>query len=979
METISHTLNQTLSSLKTSGDDWEAKLNLLQASTLKPLLLAKHTTSKHNILLNLNSLEKSCDASTESILLSLIAVYLYKLTQQNTLSLANKFNKQADHELISPQFFPLTLNVQALDTFRTIVHNVVQQQEKHEQIPVSELDSFARLIELKEMPQCNVFEKLISVSLDDTDTQPIHPSLSFLSLRYKKETQTLYMHTSHRHYFPVPLTDIAEQLQYLADNILASPERTIDSLRYLPENQLRHILYDFNQTQSDIELDFIPKAFEQIAAQYPDHTAIIAGSEKISYASLNDQANFIAHHLMAKGVGKGDLIAIFLKQGIPYITALLGISKMGAAFIPLDFNSPEKTIKSILHDSQASFVFKERDDYRDLPSRALSLQDDVQMDTTMHNPKVSINTNDAAYVIYTSGTTGTPKGVVIKHGGLHNTIDMVIKKFTHNKDSRVLQFASPSFDAFIWEVSSTLCSGGTLMMYHRKKATDLNQFIKDHTISHIPFLTPSMMQTLTKDGLESVDVLGIGGEVCKESVKMLYAQYVGKMFVFYGLTETSILSTIQHYHAHTQYGSLGKPMQNTNIYILDKKLHPVPIGATGEICIAGDGVGAYLDQYKNKNPRFIRHPFTQDDTKRLHRSHDLGRWLANGEIEYLGRLDHQIKLHGYRIEPENIEWHLNNLPYVSEAMVKKEKTHSTIDNTSEGLIAYIKLDDDINSNRIISDLRVHLPEYMIPKHYYRVKKFILNRNDKIDRNQMHQLESTPLPDAQATQNINPEREKCLLDIWKKVLQTPDMTANDNFFRAGGDSIMAMHIAYLASEQNIYFLASDLVRRPTIRQLLNETPAHSPSWSANKPSITSSNTRKVVLDLSPLQLGLLYESKNKLIQDPYIIQTMWEHHDILKIEHFKSALCRITQKYPILRCYIDEHSEENPKQIILHDATIPLQFLDWSEVEQKDLRYSLLKETIATALSIYKKHPYIALPSYVMPSIFIIYYGQATTL
>ena len=480
----------------------------------------------------------------------------------------------------------------------------------------------------------------------------------------------------------------------LLQSILQGPDRPISELPFLTEAEMSRLLTDWNRTEEPGPESTVHEMFEARAAERPDATGIECAHGVLSYRELNERANRLAHYLGVCGVGPGATVAISMDRCHDWVIALLAILKVGGAYVPLDPGLPRERLTWMIADAGVKWVLA-RGASRSLLSgssgstvRMLDideLQSDLQsMPRTAPKPRSS--PNSLAYIIYTSGSTGRPKGVLVGHRGLSNVVAEQERILKVGRLSRVLQFASMSFDASIFEIFLALAAGGALCIAPPEilAGAPLAEFLRSHSIS-IVTLPPSVLAATPADDLPALETVTVAGEVCPAN---LVARWANKrrFFNLYGPTEATIWSTFMECDKDSATGPpIGRPIQHIMIYILDVYQRPVPVGVQGELYIGGIGVAhGYLNLPELTKERFVELTFG-GGKQRLYRTGDLARYLPNGNIEYLGRSDHQVKIHGFRIELGEIEKALCLMPEVSDAAVTVRKDHSG----DPGLVAYI--------------------------------------------------------------------------------------------------------------------------------------------------------------------------------------------------------------------------------------------------------------------------------------------------
>jgi amino acid adenylation domain-containing protein len=584
--------------------------------------------------------------------------------------------------------------------------------------------------------------------------------------------------------------------------------------RHIKLNQLskkeQALLAQWNQTQTEYPKDTcIHKLFETQVNKDPDKVALEYDGETLTYAELNQRINQFSHHLINHGLNKGDIISVILEPSIDLIISIFAILKAGGVYLPIDTQYPSDRISHILKDSHSKFIITHSSiELKSIDTISIIKINSDFSKNNMTPPKTNIVSSDPAYMIYTSGSTGKPKGTVVPHIGISNLQSFFLTHFHISDQDKVLQFSNIGFDASIWEVSMALLTGATLIIVPatlRKDLPNLDQFIDKNKIS-ILTLPPNVIANLKlSNSSQAIRYLISAGS---ELSPQIYKEHLSTFSIInaYGPTETTICASVHFTNTERKYHRaipIGKPISNTQVYILNNTLNPVPIGVPGELCIAGDGLSyGYINQSSLTADKFIPNPFSTTPGDRLYKTGDLARWLPDGNIEFIGRKDFQVKIRGFRIECGEIESALTKHPFVKEAHVLAKEHHKSED---KHLIAYFTSNNstDSLSATLIDKLRNHLkqslPDYMIPSFFVPLESFPLTPNGKIDR------KALPEPDFSKKQKVyampqNEVQEK-LAKIWQEVLKVDRVGIHDNFFELGGHSLMAVRL--ISKINNVY--------------------------------------------------------------------------------------------------------------------------------------------------------------------------------
>ena len=589
---------------------------------------------------------------------------------------------------------------------------------------------------------------------------------------------------------------LGSRLIRLLEAAIADPERAIGSLDILAPDERHTILREWNDTARTIEPATLLVQFGAQVAHTPDAVAVVLEEQSLTYGQLDARANQLAHRLRELEVGPEAVVGLCLERSLEMLVGLLGILKAGGAYLPLDPSYPPERLAFMLEDAAAAVLVTHSALLDRLPEHdARILLVDADWPTIARHPTTApanlLHPHNIAYVIYTSGSTGTPKGVAVTHGGLPNLAAVQIDHFTITPEARVLQFASLSFDAAVWEIASTLASGAVLVLTRVERIGDaLANVIREQNVTHAT-LPPVLLANLPAD--LPLKTLIVAGEACSPDLVPRWS--AGRQMInAYGPTETTVCTTMSDPLSGGSAPPIGRPIWNTRVYILDGGLEPVPAGVAGELYVAGVGLArGYLRRAGLTAERFVADPFGPAGS-RMYRTGDLARWRADGTLEFLGRRDEQVKLRGFRIEPGEIEAALRGDPQVSGAVVVVRG-----EGEARALVAYLvpaaghsgagigALDLDAVRRR----LRGLLPDYMVPTRFVKLDALPLTANGKVDRGRL-----SPGPAggaADATQAPVSPTEELLAGVWCKVLGRESVGREDNFFDLGGHSLLATQL------------------------------------------------------------------------------------------------------------------------------------------------------------------------------------------
>jgi amino acid adenylation domain-containing protein len=630
-------------------------------------------------------------------------------------------------------------------------------------------------------------------------------------------------------------------LQALLSRMVANPQPVLAQLSPITPTEQQQLLEWGQITQTFPQSPCVPQWFEAQVEQTPDAIAITHENQHFTYWELNEKANQLAHLLRQKGVQSNTLVALCCERSFDMIVAILGVLKAGGAYVPLDPRYPTERLAYLLNDAKPAVLVTHQATANCLPATTIPTicldesQTELQQAPTT-NPACISQPNHLAYVIYTSGSTGTPKGVLVRHGQMMRLFKATQNWFQFNHQDVWTLFHSYAFDFSVWEIWGALLHGGRLVIVPYEVTRSPAAF---HTLlqtQHVTVLnqTPSAFRQLIWADATQTDTtfhlryIIFGGEALDlQSLKPWYDRYGDQMpqlINMYGITETTVHVTYRPLNradlaASPSLSPIGRPIPDLQIYVLDAQQQFVPIGIPGELYVGGAGVSlGYLNRPALTAERFIPDPL--DAKSRLYRTGDRVRWLANGELEYLGRFDNQIKLRGFRIELGEIETALGQHPAVREAVVLLREDQLS----DPRLVAYIVSDPsqpEPSDGELRGFLQQQLPDYMIPAAWVNLDALPLTANGKLDRQQL----PAPTHDRPSlkTSFLRPqtELEQTIAAIWQRVLKIDKVGIHDSFFDLGGNSLLLVQMhSHLQDSLETSIALIDLFRYPTIHALAN---------------------------------------------------------------------------------------------------------------------------------------------------------------
>ncbi|MEH2405964.1 non-ribosomal peptide synthetase [Nostoc sp.] len=630
---------------------------------------------------------------------------------------------------------------------------------------------------------------------------------------------------------------LAGQFQTLLTSTTANPEQKISQLEILSESDRQQLLVEFNQTQINYPQDkCIHKLFEEQVEKTPNNIAVVFEDQQLTYAELNRKANQLAHYLQTLGVKPEVLVGLCVERSLDMIIGLLGILKAGGAYVPLDPALPNEGLASRLQDAQVPVLLTQQQLVNDLPINAaqvicLDKDWDAIAQHNNGNPNSETTVENLVYVLYTSGSTGKPKGVAIEHQQLLNYINAILDKLDLPPSASFATVSSFAADLGNTAIFPALCNGGCLHVVSQERASDpaaLVAYFELYPIDCLKIVPSHLAVLLTSSHSEKIlprKRLILGGEIASWYLIEQLQQYLPACEIFnhYGPTETTVgvltyLVEKQQTNHYSETVPIGKPLANIEVYVLDRQLQPVPIGVSGELYVGGAGLArGYLNHPELSATKFIPNPFSDTLKAKLYKTGDRVRYLSDGNLEFLGRIDNQVKVRGFRIEPEEIELALRQHPQVREVVVidREDKLGD------KRLVAYVvpRQGKGSSTSELRFFLRNKLPEYMVPSAFILLKNLPLTPNGKVDRLALPSPD-TARPNVEDT-FVAPRTpvEKHLAEIWSELLRLEYIGVHDNFFDSGGHSLLATQVvSRLRDTFEVDLALRDLFEKPTIADL-----------------------------------------------------------------------------------------------------------------------------------------------------------------
>ena len=750
---------------------------------------------------------------------------------------------------------------------------------------------------------------------------------------------------------------MAGHFQTLLMAIVTNPEQPINQYTLLTEAERQQVLFEWNDTATDYASEkCIHQLFSEQVERTPDAIAVVFEGEQLTYHELNQRSNQLAHHLLSLDVGPEVLVGICVERSLEMMVGLLGILKAGGAYVPLDPSYPKERLAFMLEDADVNLLLTQEKLLANLPEGPTTLCLDTLYMQLTQNTNIQngfFAAENLAYVMYTSGSTGRPKGVSV----IHRNVVRLVKEtnfIQFSQEDVFLQFAPISFDAATLEIWGALLNGGKLVVMppYNPSLQELGKAIERHQITTL-WLTAGLFHLMVDEQLEDLHSLRwllAGGDVLsvshvRKAVKALpHCQLING----YGPTENTTFTccfSVQEVAPTDVSIPIGRPIANTQVYILDRHLQPVPIGVFGELYAGGDGLArGYHNNAILTEERFISNPF---GAGRLYRTGDIARWLPDGNIEFLGRMDHQVKLRGFRLELGEIEAVLGQHPQVQEAIVVPR----TSGNRPRRLVAYVVPKGPsgkgtegqgetatLQAVTLRDYLKHKLPDYMIPSAFVALDALPLTPNGKIDRRALPApREAYRIDSAQLLLPRTPV-ETSLAAIWQDVLGLKQVGVTDNFFQIGGDSILSIQIVSRAKEAGIELTPKELFQHQTIAELASMAGSVQKTH-AEQGVVTGS------LPLTPIQHWFF----NRQLEDPHHFNqaVLLKVRPKVKAERLAQALQQILIHHDALRLRFSQNADSGwqqryaPPSDLIED--LPFSVIDLSTHSPQE-RQSVLERT-----------------------------------
>ena len=801
---------------------------------------------------------------------------------------------------------------------------------------------------------------LVALSVEEIHVKPsspdIFPDLHFVfSVQGKLSLQVTY---NARQFDAAFIAHLTELYCNLLGNLLTCKDRSIDDIDMIGDAEKEKIIDNFNNTAKDFPSDkTILDFFLEQVALHPEHIAVKIADGQLTYRELHERSNQVAAFLCSLAPGKGTVVAVQLDRSLDLIIAIYGILKAGCIYLPVTLHYPIERVKYILRNSNVNILFRDEPDAGLINEFAC-----VSVNAAVTYPVADINLakpSDYAYIIYTSGSTGNPKGVLIKHRSVVNRLHWMQNEYKLTEQDIILQKTPVVFDVSVWELFWWCFSGAKLVLAGpgaEKDPAELCRIVETESVTIVHFV-PSMLNALLiylkddhhRHSFKSIKKLFTSGEALNANDALEYLDYYPHTEIhnLYGPTEATVDVSFFPVlpSAYRRNVPIGKPIDNTKLYIYNKHMQLQPVGIPGELYIGGVNLSpGYLNQVELTVERFIPDPL--DNNAVLYKTGDSARWLDDGNIEFLGRIDNQVKIRGNRIEPGEIEHVIKSFPSVKNSIVLTKETGHAI-----GLVAYLVTDDSFVEQDLRNFIGANLPDYMIPSHFFLIDSIPTTVNGKVDRKKLLAIQHDAGAGFVAAAS---ELENILDQYWKVILKNDRISVNDNFFRIGGDSILAVKlIGMINNELPVQLSVNDFYQHNTIKELAlfiegakgegklldykrieNEVDAFGEWYKKEHPG----ELIEAVYPMSDIEKAMCYVHKSRPEDILYYEQIMQRvTYEKLDAQVLQKAVRLLVQKHEILRTGFDIDSFAH---IVYKKVNSDMLFFDFSNCSETEQRQKI---------------------------------------
>lgn len=906
-----------------------------------------------DVAANVIKVTRGNEASQQVLLTSAVMALLHVYTRHEVIVVGLPASFEASLAASQNLAFPLHTSLEAATSFKQLLDQVrsrVLGAIEHSDYP---LELFAEEFSLPETEgQSPFFEVAVEIA------HPEKPSLAqrldlatLFSFTVTAEQVELTIHFDARLHEATTLRWLAMHLEELLAQALQAPEAPLADLNLMTPRDV-DFLATVNATEQAYDQNVrIETLFARQVSLRPDAIAVVSGHGQMTFAELNKRSNQLARTLADRGVCRDQVVAVVAQRSNEMLVAILAVIKAGGAYLPIDPNYPQSRIDYVLNDSGARLILAQThllSASQERTQQVIDLDDASVYAADDQALPVVGDSRNLAYVIYTSGSTGQPKGVMVEHHSVVNRLAWMQRAYPIGPGDVILQKTPIAFDVSVWELFWWMIEGATVCLLAPGAERDpeaMVSAIEAHRVSTLHFV-PSMLNAFlgyvqsTQSGarLASLRQVFASGEALgvhqvRLFETLLFDTHSTALINLYGPTEATV--DVSYFNCCGRDLShlvpIGKPIDNTRLHILDANLKAMPVGVPGELCIAGAGLArGYHQREALTGERFVEQPM--DGESRIYRTGDLARWLPTGEIEYLGRIDNQVKLRGLRIELGEIETRLRAFPEVREAVVVVRQIGET-----QSLCGYVEAPQTLDLTHLRSFLGQFLPDYMVPTHLTVLEAFALSPSGKLDRKA---LPDPLLAKTDDTEYVAPRNasEALLVTIWEDVLGVRPIGVHHNFFALGGDSIHFVTILARARTQGLDFTFQDFFARPTIVKLVEGLASGSVGEQARHTFepyelLTQADRDRLpdsaedAYPLSMLQAGLIFQNELSFGTAQYHDIISYTIKSAIDLAVFEQAVRILVQRNPIFRTSYHLSGFDQFIQMVNREVELPLTMAD----------------------------------------------------
>ena len=835
------------------------------------------------------------------------------------------------------QDYPFALLVERLqpdrDASRSPLFQVMFALQKAPQFGASELSSFA-------LGESGARLHLRDLVLESVELRQRISQFDLSLMMAEANDEILASFEYNEDLFdPNTIERLSHHFETLLEGIAANPEQKLYELPLLTPEERTVVLVEWNETASSYPAHAcMHELFEQQAARTPTATALVCGETRLTYAELNIRSERVAQRLRALGVGPETLVGVLGHRSAELIVNLLGILKSGAAYVPADPAYPRQRLQQIFADAKCPLLIIERSVLDDLPEMATAAQQVLCFDELLSAGSDAVfeasrvEPDHLAYVLYTSGSTGRPKGVAITHRSAVAMLHWALTTYTPAQFAGVLASTSICFDLSVYELFAPLSCGGKVII--AENALALPQLPAASEVTLINTVPSAMTELVRMNAVPaSVEVVNLAGEaLSRELVNEVYEHTTTRqVWNLYGPTEDTTYSTFALIAADSnEKPSIGRPIHNTRAFVLDEQMQPVVPGTIGELYLAGAGLArGYLGRPELTAERFVPDPFATEGGGRLYRTGDLVRYRAGGELEYMGRADHQVKVRGYRIELGEIEAALSQHPSVRDVVVVTRDQQDC----HKRLIAYFVAEHTVAVSELRSFLAERLPDFMVPSVFMALDALPLSPNGKVDRRALPEPDLTQAEQRTGYAAPKSTVEEILCGIWSSVLQVADIGVDDDFFARGGHSLLATRVvSKIRTAFNVELPLRTMFEAPTVAELAGRIEQAIGAGSATLPIKRVSRDNPLPLSFAQQRLWFLDQLEPGRVD--YNIPVAVRLTGPLNVDALEQTLNAVMQRHEVLRTTFAIHDGQ-PVQVIHPHQWLPLPSVSLSDLTPQE--------------------------------------------